>query len=113
MEAVITVTLLQPQIPGGRRVIPRPAGESAVTHLRELLEQGDVWVTRARWRRWLEEGRSEDTVAISSMVPDERLAARVWLRQQRHGLHSALGGEGLRAPDEWLCSQPLYDALDR
>lgn len=107
------ISLLQPQIPGSRRVVPALAGPTVVEHLASLLDQDEVWVSRARWQRWLTTGRDEDTVPIESMAPDDRLAARAWLRQQRHVLHAALVGEGDRAPQGWIEGQPLFQALDR
>lgn len=79
-------------------------------HLRALLEQDEAWVLRARWVRWLREGQVSDTVAISSMPHDDRIAACAWLRQQRHVLHDTVTG-GLRAPDGWIEERPLYGAL--
>lgn len=100
-----------PQIPGSRRVLPFVLTPATVEHVRRLLHQGDAWVPRARWDRWLRGGDEVDTIPIASMTADERLAARVWLRQQRHPLHRALGGDGLRAPDDWVASLPLDAAL--
>lgn len=105
------IALLQPQIPGSRRVVPLLADEPVVDHLRQLLRQDEAWVSRARWDRWLGTGELEDTVSIDSMGADDRLAARAWLRQQRHVLHAALGGDGERAPEGWIEDLPLYRAL--
>lgn len=83
---------------------------SETTHLQQLLEQDLVWVTRARWVRWLRYGKAEDTTPISHMLHDDRIAARAWLRQQRHALHETIHGDR-RAPDEWVAELPLYRAL--
>lgn len=80
-------------------------------NLRRLLDQGEVWVTRGRWVRWLTRGDLADTVPIATMLPDERVAARAWLEQQRHVLHRTVGGTGERAADGWLRERPLYRAL--
>lgn len=79
-------------------------------HLRDLLEQREVWVTRARWPRWLDSGEHDDTTPIDGMVHDDRLAACAWLRQQRHVLHDTVAGGG-PAPDGWIEDRPLYRAL--
>lgn len=82
-----------------------------MAHVRGLLSQSEVWVTRARWSRWLRDGDAVDTVPIATMRADDRLAARAWLAQQRHVLYRTLGGEGLRAPVDWMTRQPLFRGL--
>lgn len=104
------MTLLQPQIPGGRRVIPLLIDEDTERNLRRLLEQDEVWVTRSRWERWLDHGDRDDAIPIGEMPPDDRTAARAWLSQQRHALHATVAGGG-RAPDGWLESLPLHRGL--
>lgn len=94
-------------------MVPSNPDETVVANVRALLSQDELWVTRSRWPRWLEQGDPADAITIASMFPDDRLAARVWLRQQRHVLHRALGGEGPAAPDGWLAEQPLYRGLGR
>ena len=108
----ISVSLLLPQFPGSRRVIPLVITEDETRHLQQLLEQDEVWVTRARWVRWLRHGDTGDTTPISGMLPDDRIAARAWLRQQRHDLHATIHG-GPRAPQGWVTDLPLYRALER
>lgn len=86
--------------------------DAETTHLRQLLEQDEVWVVRARWVRWLREGDASDTKPISAMRADNRIAARAWLRQQRHVLHETVRG-GRRAPEGWVTDLPLYQGLER
>lgn len=105
------IDLLQPQIPGGRRVVPLLAGPTVVEHLATLLDQDRYWVSRSRWQHWLATGDEEHTVPIGSMTGDDRLAALAWLRQQRHVLHRTLVGACVRAPDGWIEDRPLYRAL--
>lgn len=92
-------------------MIPLFADENVRRHLGALLDQGDVWVVRGRWARWLDGADPADTVPIGTMLPDERLAARAWLRQQRHDIHRTLGHHGRAAPEGWIESQPLYRSL--
>ena len=99
-----------PQFPGSRRVIPLVITETETVHLRELLEQGERWVGRARWVRWLREGQRTDTMPIESMLHDDRIAACAWLRQQRHELYDTVDG-GQRAPEGWIEERPLYKGL--
>lgn len=91
-------------------MIPLVITDIETKHLQQLLEQDEVWVVRARWVRWLREAQLSDTVPISTMRRDERIAARSWLRQQRHYLHATIHG-GLRAPIGWVESMPLYRGL--
>lgn len=84
--------------------------DTETKHLQQLLEQDRAWVLRARWVRWLREGRASDTVPITQMVHDDRIAACAWLRQQRHALHETIHG-GRRAPDGWVTGLPLYEGL--
>lgn len=91
-------------------MIPLVITDIETKHLQQLLEQDEVWVVRARWVRWLREGQLSDTVPISTMRRDERIAARSWLRQQRHYLHATVHGD-LRAPIGWVESMPLYRGL--
>lgn len=86
--------------------------QEQIGHLLELLQQDEVWVGRARWLRWLDTGDRADTMAISALVLDDRIAACAWLRQQRHVLHATVEG-GERAPEGWVRAQPLYQALER
>lgn len=106
----ISTTLQPTQIPGSRRVIPLVITETETTHLRQLLEQDQVWIGRARWVRWLREGRPSDTMPIAAMLPDDRIAACAWLRQQRHALYDTVRG-GERAPHGWVTALPLYRGL--
>lgn len=84
--------------------------DEQVRHLRGLLGQDEIWVMRARWLRWLTHADPEDTTPIPDMVPDDRIAACAWLRQQRHVLHDTIEG-GARAPEGWVQDLPLYRAL--
>lgn len=79
-------------------------------HLHELLGQDEVWVGRARWVRWLENGQRSDTTPIDAMHRDDRIAACAWLRQQRHAIHATVEG-GRRAPNGWVEGLPLYQGL--
>ena len=99
-----------PQFPGSRRVVPLVVDEDQVQHLRDLLDQDEVWVGRARWGRWLHVGDHADTMRIEDMVHDDRIAACAWLRQQRHVLHDTIKGSS-PAPDGWIEQQPLYRGL--
>jgi hypothetical protein len=96
-------------MPGSRRVVPLFVDETQIGHLRELLDQGEAWVGRKRWVRWLDEGRSTDTMPIGDMTRDDRIAACSWLRQQRHVLHDVIHGGS--APVGWIEQQPLYKGL--
>ena len=84
--------------------------EEVVGHLRSLLEQGEVWVMRDRWVRWLRAGDDRDTAPIDGMTADGRAAALAWLSQQQHALYSVLEG-GRRAPDGWVEGLPLWRGL--
>lgn len=84
--------------------------DTQVKHLRELLEQGDRWVVRARWVRWLDHGDRADTTPIDGMLHDDRIAACSWLRQQRHVLYDTVEG-GHPAPSGWIEARPLYRGL--
>lgn len=92
--------------------MPLVITETQVQHLRELLEQDEVWVGRARWGRWLHHADPGDTMRIEDMVHDDRIAACAWLRQQRHVLHDTIEGTG-PAPDGWIQQRPLYRGLSQ
>ncbi len=99
-------------------MIPLIVTEDERGNLLRILEQGDRWVVRARWVRWLRAGDLSDSVAIADMSRDGRFAARAWLMQQRHGLHATVVGggngvDGSRAPDGWAETLPLTVALSR
>lgn len=100
-----------PQIPGSRRVLPLFPDEVMTDNLRRLVEQDAVWITRARWPRWLSHGDLQDAQPIAEMRPDDRRAARAWLSQQRHAIHRVLDAEGRAAPDGWIEEQPLFRGL--
>ena len=91
-------------------MIPLVISQPETDHLRELLLQDEVWVGRARWLRWLQDGEDNDTMAIDDMRHDDRIAACAWLQQQRHALHDAVEG-GERAPEGWVEELPLYRGL--
>lgn len=90
--------------------MPLVINETQRENLRVLLEQDTLWVRRARWARWLDEGATEHTCAIADMDHDSRIAAAAWLHQQQHTLHATVHG-GIRARDGWIESLPLYRAL--
>lgn len=94
-------------------MIPLFADDTVRHNLGVLLDQGEIWVVRGRWARWLDHADPADSVPIATMLPDERLAARAWLRQQRHDIHRTLGHGGRAAPDGWIEGMPLYAALAR
>ena len=91
-------------------MIPLVISASQTAHLRELLNQDEVWVGRARWVRWLQDAQRSDTMAIEDMRHDDRIAACAWLRQQRHALYDAIEG-GERAPEGWVEDLPLFRGL--
>lgn len=111
-QEVRIVTLLLPQYPGSRRVVPQWVTTAEVDNLRRLLHQDEFWVVRARWDRWLRLGERRDTVAIDELPRDDRLAALAWLRQQRHVLHDTVVG-GKPAPAGWLSGLPLWQGMTR
>lgn len=87
----------------------RPTGEQS-DRLKALLTQGDHWILRPHWERFLEAGGPVERCPIERLTRDHRVAATAWLRQQRHKLFRALDG-GDVAPDGWLEDLPLYRAL--
>lgn len=98
-----------PNTPGSRRAIPVNLKPEEVDRLRALLHQGEQWVLRPDWMPYLRSTR-QDGVDIASLPRGHRIAARAWLGQQRHQLYRAVEG-GELAPDGWLESLPLYEAL--
>lgn len=106
----MTMTM-PPNLPGSRRVVPLFPTDVQLDHLRALLKQSDAWVLRPRWQRYLDGGEDRHLTPIASLSRDQRIAARAWLRQQRHRLYEALEG-GRMAPDDWLEALELYQALE-
>lgn len=106
----MTMTM-PPTMPGSRRVVPLFPTDAQVDHLRRLLKQSESWVLRPRWQRYLDGGEERHLTPISTLSRDQRIAARAWLRQQRHRIHEVLEG-GATAPDEWLEALELYQALE-
>lgn len=104
----MTMTM-PPNTPGSRRVIPANLRPDEVERLRWLLNQDERWVLRPDWLPYLRSAR-KDGVDIASLPRGHRIAARAWLAQQRHPLYRAVEG-GEAAPDGWLESLPLYEAL--
>jgi len=102
--------------PGPRRTVPRHVPARAtpdqVRLLKELLFQGEQWISRSSWNGWLHDGAAHRSVPISRMTNDQLIAATSWLRQQRHDLHRVIEGTR-RAPDGWLEATPLYVAMQR
>lgn len=103
------MTSLQRKQPTNRivPVVLRPMHE---THIRTLLEQGEFWVARNVWRRWLDSGDDALTVPIARMNRDERIAAAAWISQQKHLLHAVVAHDGT-APDGWAAGLTLTVAL--
>lgn len=103
-------TTLPPHTPGLRRTIPRDLSPAMAEHLRALVGQGDGWVRRPSWSRYLDTGGTDHLQPIGDLSRDQLVAVHAWLRQQRHALHRALEGDD-HAPDGWVESLPLYVAV--
>ncbi|MDX1621074.1 MAG: hypothetical protein R3320_08800 [Nitriliruptorales bacterium] len=101
---------MPPHMPGSRRAIPTTLREDSKKRLRALLEQGEVWVLRPDWEAYLREGHDRG-IQIDDLPRGHQIAARAWLSQQRHVLYQRLEGDE-RAPEGWLESLPLYQALN-
>lgn len=99
-----------PNVPGSRRVLPRAPDEHQVERVRALLQQGQHWVLRGDWSRYLNGDGEIGLVPISRLVRDQRVAAAAWISQQQHSLYETLEGDRT-APDDWLSALPLYRAL--
>lgn len=105
-------TTMPPNAPGSRRIVPPRPTTRQRQLLGELLGQGKRWVLRGDWRRYLEDGLIEDEgCRIETLSRDQRVAARSWLAQQQHRLHEVTEG-GALAPEGWIETTPLYQALE-
>lgn len=101
-----------PNVPGSRRVLPQVPSEHQIERVRSLLNQGEHWVLRGDWSRYLNSDGQQGLVPISRLMRDQRIAAAAWISQQQHSLYETL--EGARtAPEGWLDELPLYRALTR
>jgi hypothetical protein len=105
------VMTMPPNLPGSQRIVPLHPTATELDNLRRMLDQGDWWVTRHAWRRWLAEGSAALTTPIDRLGRDQRVAAHSWVSQQRHYLYRALEDPTGVAPDSWLESLPLAKAL--
>lgn len=94
-----------------RRAVPQRPTAAQRDALRRWLQRDDRWVLRPVWERWLAETDDDLQVHIDQLTHDQHFAARAWLVQQRHALHAA--AEGGPAPEGWLESLPLYQALEK
>jgi hypothetical protein len=102
------VTTLRTKRRGSRRTLPSRPTEDQRAAMRHWLE-GDRWVLRPVWERWLATGDDALMVDLDRLTRDQHVAALEWLRQQRHALHDIV--EGGLAPPDWLESQTLYRAI--
>ncbi len=100
-----------PYTPGSRREIPRWPTPEQCERLRSFLHQGEHWVFRLDWQRYLG-GDDKVRRPIDALTSDNRAAAVAWLRQQQHALYRTLEGES-QAPEGWLQSMELYRSLAR
>lgn len=103
-------TTLPPHTPGFSRSVPVDPAPEVVERIRRLIEDGDRWVLRPCWARYLDRGDERDVVSISSLTRDQAVAVHAWLRQQQHHLHRVLEGPAT-APDGWIEARPLYSAV--
>lgn len=99
-----------PTIPGSRRVLPTVPSKHQVERVQNLLHQGEHWVRRGDWKRYLDADDTRGTIPIELLGRDQRVAAAAWISQQRHVLHELLDGQRT-APEGWLEALPLYRAL--
>ncbi len=97
---------------GYRRTVPPHLDAAATERMRWLLHDPDHWVLRTNWERYLRTGDEHLLVTTDRLTQDQRIAAAAWLTQQRHALHRAVEG-GDRAPDGWIESLPMMQALQR
>ncbi len=101
-------TTLRSHGSGSRRAVPTRPTEAQRQALHTWL-QGDFWVLRPVWDRWLASGDDKWKTPLHELTRNQHEAARAWLTQQRHALHDVVASGP--APDDWLESQPLYRAL--
>lgn len=103
---------MPPNLPGSIRAVPHRPSEEQRERLRELLQQSEAWALRPDWVPYIVHGDKRALRPIDKLTPDQRIGALAWLRQQRHRLHAVLEG-GQLAPDGWLESLPLTQALEQ
>jgi hypothetical protein len=97
--------------PRSRRAVPQTPSPEQRAALQRWLDRDDRWVLRPVWERWLRECDDDLQVPIDQLTRDQHVAARSWLVQQRHALHNAV--DDGPAPEGWLESLPLYQALEQ
>lgn len=103
-------TTMPPHTPGLRRTIPSDPSPGVLQALRRLLFQDEGWVRRPNWGAYLATGDVKHLRPLDELTRDQFVAVHAWLRQQRHALHHALEA-GSVAPDGWVESLPLYEAV--
>lgn len=102
-----------PNTPGSRRAVPLHATDRQAQLLRALLGQGKRWMVRPHWHLFLADRMDlDDGRDVADLTRDQRIAALAWLEQQQHRLHEVVEG-GRAAPEGWLESLPLHEALRR
>lgn len=95
---------------GNLRCVPRRVTDTQRDSLAKLLANGESWVLRFAWERFLHDGDLNRCSPIAKLTRDQRAAGVAWLTQQQHYLHYALTGDRV-APAGWIDSQPLMKAL--
>lgn len=105
-------TTMRPYGSGSRRAVPTRPTPAQRAALHQWL-QGELWVLRPVWERWLATGDDSLKVPLDRLTRNQHEAARAWLQQQRHALHEVSVGMPGPAPDGWLEEQPLYRAIER
>lgn len=103
-------TTMRPYGTGSRRAIPTHPTAAQREALDRWLSE-ERWVLRPVWERWLATGEEWLKAGLEELTRNQLIAARAWLRQQRHALHDVVVGGP--APEGWLESQPLYQAIQR
>lgn len=103
-------TTMPPHTPGLRRTIPPDPSPDVLEYLRRLLRQDEGWVRRPHWSAYLATGDAKHLRPLEELTRNQLVAVHAWIRQQRHELHRALEG-GRIAPDGWVESFPLYEAV--
>jgi hypothetical protein len=103
------MTTTPPGATASRRIVPTRLDDDQRQRLRALLD-GEEWVRRGDWKRWLDGARPHAPVPIDELPLDDCVASAAWLHQQRHSLYLALEG-GTKAPDGWMEGMALYQAL--
>ncbi len=106
----MTMTM-PPNLPGSRRALPVWPSSTQEKAVRTLLEQGELWIVRPRWEKYLRTGDLEIATPIDGLTKQQVIAILSWLRQQQHELHRVVEGS-VPAPDGWLESLPLHRAFN-